>query len=53
MANVAFILADLFEDSEFTEPWQWARDAGHQTTVIGLRRGQSINAAILASIWWA
>ena len=26
MANVAFILADLFEDSEFTEPWQRTRD---------------------------
>jgi protease I len=39
MANVAFILADLYEDSEFTEPWQRARDAGHQTTLIGMRRG--------------
>jgi deglycase len=42
MANVAFILGDLYEDSEFTEPWQRARDAGHQTTVIGLRPGAEV-----------
>jgi protease I len=42
MANVAFILADLYEDSEFIEPWQRARDAGHQTTVIGDRRGAEV-----------
>jgi protease I len=42
MANVAFILADLYEDSEFTEPWQRLREAGHQTAVIGLRRGAEV-----------
>jgi putative intracellular protease/amidase len=39
MANVAFILADLYPDSEFIKPWQRARDAGYQTTVVGLRHG--------------
>jgi protease I len=43
MANVAFILADLYEDSEFTEPWQRLQEAGHQTAVIGLRRGAKVN----------
>src|SRR5437762_1727673 len=42
MVNVAFILADLYEDSEFIEPWQRTRDAGHQTTVIGVRRGAEV-----------
>lgn len=42
MANVAFILADLYEDSEFTEPWQRLRDAGHQPVLIGLRRGAEV-----------
>ncbi len=39
MANVAFILADLYPDSEFIKPWQRARDAGYQTSVVGLRHG--------------
>jgi protease I len=42
MANVAFILADMYEDSEFTEPWQRLREAGHQTAVVGLRRGVEV-----------
>jgi protease I len=42
MAKVAFILADLYEDSEFTQPWQRLREAGHQTTIIGLRRGAQV-----------
>src|SRR5215204_3694863 len=42
MANIAFILADLYEDAEFTEPWQRLQEAGHQTTAIGLRRGAEV-----------
>jgi deglycase len=42
MADVAFILADLYEDSEFTVPWQRLREAGHQTAIIGLRRGTEV-----------
>jgi protease I len=42
MANVAFILADMYEDSEFAEPWQRLREAGHQTAVVGLRRGAEV-----------
>ncbi|MGH3660245.1 MAG: type 1 glutamine amidotransferase domain-containing protein [Micromonosporaceae bacterium] len=42
MASVAFILADLYEDSEFTAPWEAAAEAGHQVAVIGLKRGAEI-----------
>ena len=42
MAHVAFILADLYEDSEFTEPWLRLQEAGHQTATIGLRRGAEV-----------
>lgn len=39
MSKVAVILADLFEDSEFTEPVAAFRNAGHDITVVGLRAG--------------
>jgi protease I len=35
MARVAFIVADMFEDSEFREPYERLRRAGHEVTVIG------------------
>jgi deglycase len=35
MARVAFIVADMFEDSEFREPYERIRNAGHEVTVIG------------------
>jgi protease I len=35
MARVAFIVADMFEDSEFREPYDRLRRAGHEVTVIG------------------
>ena len=35
MARVAFIVADMFEDSEFREPYERLRKAGHEVTVIG------------------
>ncbi|MEN3314681.1 MAG: protease [Acidimicrobiaceae bacterium] len=42
MANVAFVLADDFEDSEFRVPYDRIRDAGHQVTVIGLEAGKEV-----------
>src|SRR5918998_2518198 len=42
MAHVAFIITDLYEDSEFSQPWQRLQEAGHQTAVIGLRRGAEV-----------
>ncbi len=38
MAKVAFLLADLFEDSEFEVPYERLKGAGHQVAVVGLQR---------------
>jgi protease I len=35
MAKVAFVLADMFEDSEFRVPYDRIREAGHEVTVVG------------------
>jgi protease I len=42
MAKVAVIIADLFEDSEYTEPAQALRQAGHELIHIGLQAGQTV-----------
>ena len=42
MAKIAFPLADLFEDSEFSTPWEAVTDAGHQAAVVGLERNQEL-----------
>jgi protease I len=42
MANVAFVLADDFEDSEFQVPFDRVREAGHQVTVIGREAGREL-----------
>ena len=38
--RVACILTDLFEDTEFEKPYNALRDAGHEVTVVGLKRGE-------------
>jgi protease I len=43
MARVAFIVADDFEDSEFREPYDRIRRAGHEVTVIGLDKTKPIH----------
>jgi protease I len=40
MAKVAFVLADMFEDSEFRVPHDRIRDAGHEVTVVGDEAGK-------------
>lgn len=35
MARIAFVLAEDFEDVEFTHPHDAANDAGHDTVVVG------------------
>lgn len=35
MAKVAVLLADEFEDVEFTSPKEALEEAGHETVVIG------------------
>ena len=42
MANVAFVLADDFEDSEFRVPYDRITEAGHQVTVIGTEAGKEV-----------
>ena len=43
MANVAFVLDDDFEDSEFKVPYDRISEAGHQITVIGTEAGREVN----------
>jgi protease I len=42
MARIAFIVDDLFEDSEFRVPYDRMRAAGHEVVVVGLERGKQI-----------
>ncbi|HEX2041419.1 MAG TPA: type 1 glutamine amidotransferase domain-containing protein [Acidimicrobiales bacterium] len=42
MAKVAFVLDDLFEDSEFRVPYDRITDAGHEVTVIGTEAGKEV-----------
>ncbi len=42
MAKVAFVLADMFEDSEFRVPYDRIRDAGHDVTVVGQEAGKEL-----------
>jgi len=39
MTKIAVILADLFEDSEYTEPVTAFRKAGHEIVNVGLQAG--------------
>src|SRR5579859_1131300 len=41
--KVACVLANGFEDSEFKEPYDALRDAGHEVTIVGLEAGQRLN----------
>jgi protease I len=42
MAQVAFVVADDFEDAELEMPQERLRDAGHRVTLVGARRGQAV-----------
>jgi protease I len=42
MAKVAFIVDEMFEDSEFKVPYDRVREAGHQAVVIGLKAGKKL-----------
>ncbi|CAN5734718.1 protein/nucleic acid deglycase [soil metagenome] len=42
MAKVAFILDEMFEDSEFKVPHDRVREAGHDPVVVGLEAGKTI-----------
>lgn len=40
--KIACLLGPKFEDSEFIEPYDALRDAGHEVTVVGLEAGTQI-----------
>ncbi|MDO4680024.1 MAG: type 1 glutamine amidotransferase domain-containing protein [Aerococcus sp.] len=42
MAKVAIVLADMFEDVELTSPKKALEDAGHETTIIGSKAGETV-----------
>ena len=42
MAKVAFIVGEMFEDSEFRFPYERIKEAGHEPVVIGLEAGTKI-----------
>ena len=42
MAKIAVVIADDFEDSEYSEPARRLEEAGHELTVIGQRRGAEV-----------
>ncbi len=42
MANIAVVLADDYEDSEYEEPARCLREAGHQVTLVGTEKGKQV-----------
>jgi protease I len=42
MAKVAFIVDELFEDSELKFPYDRVKEAGHEPVIVGLKRGKTI-----------
>lgn len=43
MAKIAVIIADLFEDSEYIEPAEALRRAGHEVIHVGLQAGRPVH----------
>ena len=42
MARIAFIVDDMFEDSELRVPYDRLREAGHEVILVGLQQGKKI-----------
>lgn len=42
MARIAFVLGDDFEDDEFRVPYDRLRGAGHEITVVGVKRNSFV-----------
>ena len=40
--KVAFIMDEMFEDSEFRVPFDRLKDAGHEPVIVGLEAGKAI-----------
>ena len=43
MAKIAFVMDEMFEDSEFRFPYDRAREAGHETVIVGLEKDKEIS----------
>lgn len=41
--KVACVLANGFEDSEFKDPYDALKRAGHEVTIVGMQAGQQLN----------
>ena len=41
--KVAFIMDEMFEDSEFKVPYERVTEAGHQAVIVGLEAGKKID----------
>ena len=42
MARVAFIMDNMFEDSEFRTPYERVKEAGHEPVIVGLEAAKKI-----------
>ncbi|MEQ4207630.1 type 1 glutamine amidotransferase domain-containing protein [Actinopolymorpha sp. B9G3] len=42
MAKVAFVVDEIFEDSEFQVPYDEVRKAGHEAVVVGREKGKEV-----------
>ena len=42
MAKVAFIVDEMFEDSEFQVPYERVKEAGHEPVIVGLESGKEL-----------
>ena len=43
IAKVAFIVDDMFEDSEFQVPYDRVKEAGHEPVIVGLEKGKELS----------
>jgi protease I len=41
--KVAFIMDEMFEDSEFRVPYERLREAGHEAVIVGLESGKKVS----------
>jgi protease I len=42
MAKIAFIVDEMFEDSELQVPYERTREAGHEAVIVGLEAGKRL-----------
>ena len=42
MAKVAFIMDNVFEDSEFRVPYDRVKETGHEPVIVGLEKGKEL-----------